>query len=74
MKHKCTLKIEYAVIVNADTKEEAEAEIFEIMADEIASGVIPMDMYNPAPGSAQVPMLMTVEVETYGKATQSIFK
>ncbi len=65
MLFKCKLNIEHEVIVSADSKGEAENEVFATIADDIAVGNIPLDIYPPTPDSARQPMLVQVDVEPY---------
>ena len=44
-KYKCTAYITFEFIVTAESKEEAENDIFNKIADDIGKGNIPMDIY-----------------------------
>lgn len=63
-KFKCTTHITYEFIVTAESKEEAENEVFDKMSDDIGKGIIPMDIYDSM-DCFPIPLLESVEVVSF---------
>jgi hypothetical protein len=60
-KYKCKAHITYEFIVEAESAEEAENNVFETISDDIAKGTIPVDVYDSG-GCFPVPMLLSLDV------------
>ncbi|MDR2902891.1 MAG: hypothetical protein LBU77_00035 [Clostridiales bacterium] len=63
MQFKCTAKITYEFVVEADGSEEAEIAVFEALADDVTRGLIHMDIFKTCEDCFPVPMLKSVDAE-----------
>lgn len=63
-KFKCKANITYEFTIMAESKEDAENEIFNTIADSIGEGIIPLDIYDNN-GCFPIPMLESVDVSPF---------
>ena len=52
MKYTCRAVISYEVIIEADSVEDAEIEVFEKLADDVTAGTIRIDLFDNNEGGA----------------------
>ena len=60
-RYKCTAHIKYEFIVTAESEKDAENSVFDAIADDIANGVIPLNIYDSG-DCFPIPMLTSLDI------------